>query len=69
MDAAWFPEVFHEPVRKYDAPEILNTDKGSQFPTDGFTTAMIEEVGVKLSMNGKGRERSTLRSSNDYGAA
>jgi len=39
----------------YCAPEILNTDQGSQFTSEVFTKAVIEEAGVKLSMDGKGR--------------
>lgn len=55
MDATWCAEVFRETVHKYGAPEILNTDQGSQFTSDVFTTAVIEEAGVRLSMDGKGR--------------
>lgn len=55
MDAKWCTEVFRETVRRYGAPEILNTDQGSQFTSDVFTTAVIEEADVKLSMDGKGR--------------
>jgi putative transposase len=36
-------------------PEILNTDQGSQFTSEVFTKAVIEEAQVKLSMDGKGR--------------
>jgi len=36
------------------APEIFNTDQGSQFTSDGFTT-MLEDVGIRISMDGKGR--------------
>ena len=35
-------------------PEIFNTDQGSQFTSDGFTT-MLEDVGIRISMDGKGR--------------
>jgi putative transposase len=55
MDAKWCADVFREAVRLYGAPEILNTDQGSQFTSEVFTKAVIEEAGVKLSMDGKGR--------------
>lgn len=55
MDADWCAEVFREAVRKHGAPDILNTDQGSQFTSEVFTRAVIEEVGSKLSMDGKGR--------------
>jgi len=35
-------------------PEIFNTDQGSQFTSDGFTT-MLEDIGIRISMDGKGR--------------
>ena len=55
MDAKWCADVFRETVCRYGAPEILNTDQGSQFTSEVFTKAVIEEAGVKLSMDGKGR--------------
>ena len=35
-------------------PEVFNTDQGSQF-TSGAFTAVLEDVGVAVSMDGKGR--------------
>jgi putative transposase len=35
-------------------PEIFNTDQGSQFTSEAFTSVLIER-GVKISMDGKGR--------------
>jgi len=55
MDATWCANVFRETVRRYGAPEILNTDQGSQFTSEVFTRAVTQEAGVKLSMDGKGR--------------
>jgi putative transposase len=55
LDAEGCAEVFREAVRLNGAPEILNTDQGSQFNSEVFTKAVIEEAGVKLSMDGKGR--------------
>jgi len=55
MDAKWCAEMFRETVRRYGTPEILNTDQSGQFTSEVFTTAVIEETGVKLSMDGKGR--------------
>jgi putative transposase len=55
MDAKWCAEVFLEAGRLHGAPKILNTDQGSQFTSEVFTKAVIEEAGVKLSMDGKGR--------------
>lgn len=55
MDAKWCAEVFREAVRTHGAPNILNTDQGSQFTSEEFTKTVIEETGVKLSMDSKGR--------------
>lgn len=35
-------------------PEIFNTDQGSQFSSEAFT-GMLEEAGVSISMDGRGR--------------
>ena len=35
-------------------PEIFNTDQGSQFTSDRFTGALLEQ-GIQISMDGKGR--------------
>ena len=35
-------------------PEVFNTDQGSQFNGEGFT-GRLEQHGVRISMNGKGR--------------
>ena len=35
-------------------PEIFNSDQGSQFTSEAFTGALLEE-GIQVSMDGKGR--------------
>ena len=47
-------EALEEALRRYGAPEIFNTDQGSQF-TDADFTAVLERTGVRISMDGKGR--------------
>jgi putative transposase len=37
----------------YGAPEIINTDQGSQFTSDAFVAA-VAASGARLSMDGKG---------------
>jgi putative transposase len=37
----------------YEAPEIINTDQGSQFTSDAFVAA-VATSGARLSMDGKG---------------
>ncbi|MDP2661970.1 MAG: IS3 family transposase [Dehalococcoidia bacterium] len=47
-------EALEEALRRYGAPEIFNTDQGSQFTSLEFTQA-LESRGVRISMDGKGR--------------
>ena len=39
---------------RYGAPEIFNTDQGSQFTAEDFTQPLLAK-GVRVSMDGKGR--------------
>lgn len=41
-------------LEKYGAPKIINTDQGSQFTTENWI-GMVEDLSIKVSMNGKGR--------------
>ena len=43
-----------EALERYGAPEIFNTDQGSQFTSVDFTDA-LKEAGIRISMDGKGR--------------
>ena len=47
-------EALGEALRRYGAPEIFNTDQGSQFTDEAFT-AVLAAKGVRISMDGKGR--------------
>lgn len=47
-------EAVEEALTCYGAPEIFNTDQGSQFTTEDFTQP-LEAKGVRVSMDGKGR--------------
>ena len=53
MDAAFCVEALKEPLAKYGAPEIFNTDQGSQF-TSGDWIDVLNDVKIKISMDGKG---------------
>lgn len=54
MDAKWCADNFLKGISIYGCPQIINTDQGSQFTSNEFTSAVLEN-GVKLSMDGKGR--------------
>ena len=47
-------DALHEAFALYGKPEIFNTDQGSQFTSDEFTSALLDKE-VKISMDGKGR--------------
>ena len=47
-------EALEEALTRFGAPEIFNTDQGSQFTAEDFTNP-LEAKGVRVSMDGKGR--------------
>jgi putative transposase len=55
MDAAWCTEVLKETMQRHGAPEIFNTDQGSQFTSDVFLDVLQSHEGLQISMDGKGR--------------
>jgi putative transposase len=48
-----------EALAKYGQPEIFNTDQGSQF-TDHDFTGVLQDRGIRISMDGKGRWRDNV---------
>jgi putative transposase len=54
LDASFCIEALEEALDRYVAPEIFNTDQGSQFTSEGFTGALASR-GVAISMDGRGR--------------
>lgn len=54
MSAEWTRQVVEEAITLHGAPEIFNTDQGSQFTSEVFTS-LLTEKGVRISMDGKGR--------------
>ena len=54
LDTEFCVEALHEALARYGAPEIFNTDQGSQFTSDAFTD-VLKDHGVAISMDGKGR--------------
>jgi putative transposase len=54
MTAEWCKQVAEEAIALYGAPEIFNTDQGSQFTSEVFT-GLLKGENVQISMDGKGR--------------
>ena len=53
LDADFCVEALEDALAK-GRPEVFNTDQGSQFTSEGFT-GLLEQHGVRISMDGKGR--------------
>lgn len=54
QDADFCLEALAEAIDRYGAPEIFNTDQGSQFTSHDWTNA-LKAAGIAISMDGKGR--------------
>ncbi len=54
LDTDFCVEALNEAVLHFGAPDIMNTDQGSQFTSWGWTDR-LRKAGVKISMDGKGR--------------
>ena len=56
MTSEWCRKTLGTAIQEHGAPEILNTDQGSQFTAHGFCDwATHPDQGIRLSMDGKGR--------------
>ncbi len=54
MEAEFCVACLEEALQRYGAPEIFNTDQGSQFTAEAFTV-LLQAHGVQISMDGRGR--------------
>ena len=54
MEAGFCLEALEEALSEFGAPELFNTDQGSQFTSEEWT-APLKTAGVAISMDGKGR--------------
>ena len=53
MDTGFCIEAVEEALERHGAPEIFNTDQGSQFTSEAFT-GLLKDNGIKISMDGRG---------------
>jgi len=56
LEAIHAKEVIEQALAKYGTPEIVNTDQGSQFTAEEFTSVVLA-AGCRLSMDGRGAWR------------
>jgi putative transposase len=54
LEPAFCREALEEALEKYGMPEIFNTDQGSQFTSNEFTS-VLKKNNIKISMDGRGR--------------
>jgi putative transposase len=59
MEVHFCIEALEEAIALYGAPEIMNTDQGSQFTSQAFTD-LLKEHGIRISMDGKGAWRDNV---------
>ena len=54
LDGSFCREALNGAIDRYGRPEIFNTDQGSQFTADAFTS-ILSSHGIAISMDGRGR--------------
>ena len=59
METTFCVEALEEALEKHGAPAIFNTDQGSQFTAEAFTS-VLRERGILISMDGKGAWRDNV---------
>jgi putative transposase len=59
LEAIHAREVIEQALAQHGAPEIVNTDQGSQFTAEEFTRVVLG-AGCKLSMDGRGAWRDNV---------
>lgn len=59
METGFCIEAVEEALQRYGAPEIFNTDQGSQFTSSAFT-GLLKEHNIRISMDGKGAWRDNV---------
>ena len=56
MTSEWCRHVLEEAISINGYPEIINSDQGSQFTADEYTSLFsADDIPTKISMDGKGR--------------
>lgn len=54
MTAEWCTDIVNDAIEAHGRPEIINSDQGSQFTSDVYTS-LLKAWGIQISMDGKGR--------------
>ena len=59
MDVEFCIAALREAMAKYGKPDIFNSDQGSQFTSQAFTS-VLQEADIQISMDGKGAWRDNV---------
>ena len=59
LEACHAREVIEQALTRYGTPQIVNTDQGSQFSAEEFTSVVLT-AGCKMSMDGRGAWRDNV---------
>lgn len=59
MDVHFCLEAVEEAMAQYGKPEIMNTDQGSQFTSQAFTS-LLKDNNIQISMDGQGAWRDNV---------
>jgi putative transposase len=59
LDTSFCTEALEEALRNYGTPDIFNTDQGSQFTSQEFTS-ILHDHNIRISMDGQGRWRDNI---------
>ena len=54
LDTSFCIDALEEAIDKFGCPGIFNSDQGSQFTSEAFTSK-LKDNGIKISMDGRGR--------------
>jgi hypothetical protein len=54
LEKTFILETVKKAIKKHGAPEIINSDQGSQFTSEKYVE-LLKANGIKISMDGKGR--------------
>lgn len=55
MEASWVVKTLRKAIEEHGAPEIINSDQGTQFTSEDYIDYIKSLETVKISMDGKGR--------------
>lgn len=55
MEASWVIKTIKNAIKEHGAPEIINSDQGTQFTSEEYVEYIKSLKTVKISMDGKGR--------------